>query len=79
MHLVNCDIDYDKDKIREKRSVKINLPRVDFLTGNVAASLYNVDGEAQVLDIAAEGDLLSITVPRLGATASIIIQQKNLK
>ncbi|HLJ10233.1 MAG TPA: hypothetical protein VKU82_03540, partial [Planctomycetaceae bacterium] len=73
LHLVNYDVDYAKDAIREKRDVAINVLRPDFLPEHVIARLYSAEKDAQSLDIVASDDALQISVPHLGVWATIAV------
>ena len=40
LHLVNYDIEYERDKIREKANLVVDLARPDLLPDDVTARLY---------------------------------------
>jgi hypothetical protein len=76
VHLVNCDIDYDKDRIRERTDVPLSLARPAFLRGTVAALLYWPGQEPEALPVLASGERLTFTVPHLGVTATVVIAEQ---
>ncbi len=72
-HLANCDIDYAADKIREKTDVELRLWAPSFVRGQVSASLITPDAEPVSLPVKAGGDAVTLTVPRLGAYATVVV------
>jgi hypothetical protein len=77
VHLVNCDIDYDQDQIREKTDVPISLARPDFLDGPVEATLYVPDEEPEPLPVLAAAEGFSLTVPHLAVTATVVVSKRS--
>lgn len=76
VHLVNYDIDYAADRVREKQAVQVSLPRPGFLSGMPAATVEVPGQPAQALAVSATKDRFSITVPRLGSTAAVVFSEK---
>jgi len=73
VHLVNYDINYEKDAIREKMDVVVNLPSADFLPGRVAARLYAPGDEPESLQVKVEKGHISFTVPQLRISAAVVV------
>ncbi len=72
VHLVNYDIDFDNDAIREKEDLRISLIRPPFLTGPVEARLYTPgQEEPTVLESTVEGGTMSCRVPRMAEATSV--------
>ena len=73
VHLVNYDIDYENDNIREKSDLALNIPRPDYLSGDIRCEIYTPSmGGAQSLEVSASGNTLSCTVPTLGIHAAVV-------
>ena len=74
VHLVNYDVDVEKDVVREKTNVRIQLPSKLVRTGRLQAQLHGADfPEPQDLAIEAGIDTITCEVPRLRAAASVVI------
>jgi hypothetical protein len=76
VHLVNYDIDYAKDAIREKTDVAITVQRPAFLPRKVVARLHTPNADPQLIEIVSSPDRLQLSVPRLGVWASVIVAEE---
>jgi hypothetical protein len=74
VHLVNYDVDYSNDSVREKTDIAIRISRPDFLTGPVAGLWYapGLD-EPERIVVDASGDMLSCVTPRLATTGALVL------
>ena len=77
VHVVNYDVDYDHDAIREKTNIRIKIPARNLLSHDVQANLY-VPGlrEPEALEVAVSGDTVSCVIPRLAISASVVFSQR---
>jgi hypothetical protein len=73
VHLVNYDIDYEKDKIREQTGLVVNLARAGFLPDDVRARLYVPGEPTRTLDTSNSKGHLSFSLPPLGVSAVVVI------
>jgi hypothetical protein len=64
VHLINYEIDYAKDLIREKTDVALSVPRPAFLSGNVFSRLYAGEDDPRALDIVPSEARLRFSVPQ---------------
>lgn len=77
IHLVNYDVDYDNDAIREKTDITVKVARPAFLSGEIQARLYAPglerpgDLQATVSDGA-----VACTIPRLAIAASVVFSEE---
>jgi hypothetical protein len=76
VHLVNYDIDYAKDAIRDKTDVVLNVPRPAFLSGAVVSRLYTVASEPQALTVVSSEKHLRLSVPRLGMWGVVVVESE---
>jgi hypothetical protein len=76
VHMVNYDIDYDKDKIRKQTGLVVNLARTAFLPENVQAQLYVPGEPTRTLDMSDSKGQLSISLPPLGVSATVVISAR---
>jgi hypothetical protein len=74
VHLVNYDVDYSNDSMREKTDTAIRISRPDFLTDPVDGLWYapGLDKPRQVV-VDAAGDTLSCVVPRLAMAGALVL------
>jgi hypothetical protein len=70
---VNYDIDYARDRIREKADVDVDLARPGFLPDRVTAQLLIPDGPERTLNVSDSKGRLSFTLPPLGVCATVVI------
>jgi hypothetical protein len=74
VHLINYDVDYSNDSVREKTDIAIRIFRPDFLTGPVEGLWYAPGlGEPERIVVDASGDALSCVVPRLATTGALVL------
>jgi len=73
VHLVNCDIDYERDVVREKTSVAVQVGAPSYMRGKITAQLYTAGGSPESLDVILSAGRLSCLVPRLGSYASLVL------
>ncbi|MFH0945680.1 MAG: hypothetical protein V2A76_10825 [Planctomycetota bacterium] len=75
VHLVNYDVDYEQDVIREKTATRVRLERPPFLSDPVEATLF-IKGVAhpEQLDVTASETSISFEIPRLGLSASVVLE-----
>jgi hypothetical protein len=73
LHLVNYDIDYERDRIREKADVEFDLARPGFLPDRVTAHLLIPDGPERTLNVSDSKGRLSFTLLPLGVCATVVI------
>ncbi len=74
VHLVNYDVDYSNDRVREKTDIAVRISRPDFLTGPVEGLWYAPGlGEPERIVVDASGDTLSCVVPRLDTTGALVL------
>jgi len=80
LHLVNYDVDYKHDAIREKTDVRITVPRPDFATGPLSCSIHT-PGERGISHpkLTASDTHISFILPRLGISASAVIAASTAK
>jgi hypothetical protein len=76
LHLVNYDIDYERDKIREKANLVVRLARPDLLPDDVTARLYVPGGPTRPLDVKDSKGQLSFSLPRLPVSATVVISER---
>jgi hypothetical protein len=76
LHLVNYDIDYERDKIRERADLVLNLARPDFLPDNVTARLYVPGGPTRTLHVDDSRGRLMFSIPPLGVSATVVISEQ---
>jgi hypothetical protein len=74
IHLVNYDVDYDNDAIREKTDVAVKVVRPAFLSGEVRGQLYAPGlEEPRSLPVTVSEGGVACTIPRLGIAASVVL------
>ena len=73
---MNYDIDYERDKIREKADLVVNLARPDFLPDNVTARLYVPGGPTRALDVNDSKGRLLFSLPPLRVSATVVISEQ---
>jgi hypothetical protein len=76
LHLVNYDIDYERDRIHEKAGLVVNLARPDFLPDHVTARLYSTGGPTRTVDVSDSKGRLSIPLPPLCVSATVEISEQ---
>jgi hypothetical protein len=73
IHLVNYDVDYDNDAIREKTDITVKVARPAFLSGEVQGRLYAPGLETPgSLQATVSDGAVACTIPRLGIAASVV-------
>ena len=77
VHLVNYDVDYENDAIREKTDVTVKVARPAFLSGEIQARLYapGLEGPASLQATASDG-AVACTIPRLAIAASVVFSEE---
>jgi len=75
LHLVNLDIDYQKDTIRPKADMAVTLPAPTFLPGKATARWHTLGEEPRALAVARSGDRLSFSLPRLEGWAVVVVSE----
>jgi hypothetical protein len=74
IHLVNYDVDYDNDAIREKTDVAVKVLPPAFLSGEVRGQLYAPGlEEPRSLPATVSDGAVACTIPRLGIAASVVL------
>ena len=74
IHLVNYDVDYDNDAIREKTDVTVKVLRPAFLSGEVRGQLYAPGlEEPRSLPVTVSDGAVACTLPRLAIAASVVL------
>jgi len=77
VHLVNYDVDYDSDAIREKTDVTVKVAKPAFLAGEIKARLYAPGLETpENLQVTASDDAMACTIPRLAVAASVVFSEE---
>jgi hypothetical protein len=76
LHLVNYDIDYERDRIRAKADLVVNLARPDLLPDDVTARLYVPGGPTRTLDVNDSKGRLSFSLPPLPVSATVVISER---
>lgn len=75
VHLVNYDVDYERDAIREKTGIRVRLTRPPFLADPMEASLYGAGGNPpERLEVTVSNGIISFEVPRLDLFASVALE-----
>jgi len=73
VHVVNYDVDYDSDTIRQKRDVTVKAPRPVFIEGDVVCHVYSPGKEEpEQLRAVTSENTVSCTIPRLAIAASVV-------
>ena len=75
VHLVNYDVDYANDSVRQKTDIAVKISRPKSLTGPIEGLWYapKLDKPERIM-IVATGDTLSCRVPRLATTGALVIR-----
>jgi hypothetical protein len=73
VHVVNYDVDYDRDSVREKSNIRIRMPIRAGATRDVKAALYAPGAAApKPLQVTAIGDEVFCVMDRLATCASVV-------
>ena len=73
VHVVNYDVDYDRDAVCEKTRIRIRVPIGALATCDVKAELYAPDAaEPKPLTVTINGDAASCEIERLAICASVV-------
>jgi len=77
IHLVNYDVDYDNDAIREKADITFRVPRPAFLSGEIQVRLYapGLERPASLQATVSDGAVVC-TIPRLAIAASVVLSEE---
>ena len=76
VHLVNCNIDYERDAIRRKSGLVVRLPRADFLPGNVVARIYAPGEPIRRLAVRVSKGVLSVPLPPLAVCTTMVVSER---
>jgi hypothetical protein len=77
VHLVNYDVDYDNDAIRERTDVTVKVPRPAFLSGEIQGRLYAPGLERpESLQVTVSDGAVACTIPRLAIAASVVFSEE---
>jgi hypothetical protein len=78
VHLVNYDVDFEQDAIREKFDITVRVPRPVYFNADIEAKLYAAGMEApQPLTVDQTSTHIECTVPRLGISADLVFAKGN--
>ena len=73
VHVVNYDVNHNRDAVREKTDIRIRMPIGALATRNVKAELYAPDAaQPKPLTVTASGDAVSCIIERLAICASVV-------
>jgi len=76
VHVVNYDVDYDTDAVREKIGITVRIPRPPFLKGEVICELYALGlPQPARLNVTASDNTVSCTIPRLSIAATVVFSK----
>jgi hypothetical protein len=75
VHLVNYDVDYSNDSVREKTHIAMRITRPEFLTGRVNGLWYapGLDEPTRVV-VDGSGDTLSCVAPHLATAGALVLR-----
>lgn len=76
LHLVNYDIDYDKDAIRERSNLTVRVRRPGFLPERIVARWHTPGKATQKLEVSTAADGWALTVPRFGISGVVAISEQ---
>jgi len=77
IHLVNYNVDYDNDAIREKTDITVKVPRPAFLSGEIQGRLYAPGLERPgSLQATVSDGAVACTIPRLAIAASVVFSEE---
>jgi hypothetical protein len=78
VHVVNYDVDYQRDSIRPQTAVKIRIPAALLPARDVQAELY-VPGAAKPkpLEVARDADFVSCVIPQVALSASVVFSGRS--
>jgi len=80
LHLVNYDVDYQDDAIREKTDIEVTVPRPDYVAGPLDCSVYTPGGRKITHPkLTASDTHISFVLPSLGISATAVISVKTAK